>query len=351
MFDGVLDTTHHPPNATHRTPPTDHRPLFPAQPSTHPPLPVPHPPPMGRWAVVGGRGVVEARRGTGRGAGAVTVAVGGERGGGRCVGGVRGRWAVVGVQRVVGGGECAEGGGRWWVCKGWWAVVGVQRVVDDVWWGHYLQTGAVLEERSPGKGKTLKAVHTRRVVAAALHVAEAEVPSVIDGADGLVIDLVLPHRGFTRAGFADLGPRAAVAGAYAAAGRGDGARTLQVRLEAVARGFEACDAECAQIVQRSPPAVQQHLSGIARGDGKVVVRKDAANRGRILFNLCDELIRPDYVSVVSGPTHRTPQVIGAASVDFIFSRRPRPHVAAAGLPEKGTPPRLRLTHDVSSAGI
>jgi len=173
---------------------------------------------------------------------------------------------------------------------------------------HYLKTGTALPQ-ARGNGRVVKAANTKRIAAQALQVAEADVPSVIDGSERLVAELACPPRGFTRAQFAEQRDKVnVVVAAYLNVGRAIAAEALQKWLTETTRGFEALDVEKAHLVKECLRA-DDGLATILQGCN-VVVRTDPMGRPRILFNLGDAMLQPSagYVSVVSGPGHRSRQI-------------------------------------------
>jgi len=148
---------------------------------------------------------------------------------------------------------------------------------------------------------------------------EADVPSLIDGSERLVAEMAFPPRGFTRRQFADHESNVkAVVEAYLKVGRQDAARSLQSSMEEIANGFEVCDLENAQISKECPRSAE-NLTAVVQSAG-AVVRKDPTGRLRILFNLGDAILQPNtgYVTVISGPAHRSRQIcdIWSASKDL-----------------------------------
>jgi hypothetical protein len=173
---------------------------------------------------------------------------------------------------------------------------------------YFLQTGAVLPTER-GKGKLLKAVHTKRVVAQVLRLTEDDLPELIDGSERFVMELTCPTHGFTRANFAERENRAlSIVEAYRRVRRSEAATTVDVWLQSVKAGFEASDTERTQLAETCET---ECLSAVAV-DAKVIVRRDTGGRPRILFHLGDVLLKADagFVLEISDPAHRARQVAG-----------------------------------------
>jgi len=142
-------------------------------------------------------------------------------------------------------------------------------------------------------------------------VAESEVPTTIDGSQDLIFSLSFPDRGFKRGSFDVQSARVkVVVDAYVMVGRSDAANLLRSKLAEIEDGFSTCDSDVLQLMTNSGSSdlLRQTLQRNLGNDYGAVLKKDATGRSRILFNVADTVLKPDYVTVVNVPAHRARQV-------------------------------------------
>jgi hypothetical protein len=174
---------------------------------------------------------------------------------------------------------------------------------------HFMQTGTVLPRK--GRGTALKKSNTKRVVDTLLGVEEGDTPASVDGSLELVNGLAFPGRGFTREIFEVHKERVkAVAEAYAAVGRSEADKTLRRMIDDIEKGFATCDSDRSHVstTAGNSDLLTQALAQDLGTDCKVVLRKDASGRPRILLHIADRVLKPEYVQTIAGPANRSRQV-------------------------------------------
>jgi len=163
---------------------------------------------------------------------------------------------------------------------------------------HFMQTGIVLPRK--GQGAALKKSNIKRVVATLLGAEDA--PALVDGSLKLVNGLAFPGRGFTREIFELHKERVkAVAEAYAAVGRSEADKTLRRMIDDIEKGFATCDSDRSHVstTAGNSDLLTQALVQDLGTDCKVVLRKDASGRPRILLHIADMVLKPEYVQTIA----------------------------------------------------